>query len=78
MAVARGGSKGWWHELVAEGGGVGLLTLKKRSTAAFLRSVVRILSRITSLSAIACVWGWVLGLWLGVRARGGVVDDVCW
>jgi hypothetical protein len=62
VAGVKGGVKVGYHELVAEGGGVGLLTLKNRSTAAFLRSVVRILSRITSLSAMACASNWVLGL----------------
>ena len=77
MVVAKGGSNGWWHELVVIGGGVRWLTLKKSSTAAFLMSVVRMLSRMTSLSAIACVWGWYFWLYLGVRASGEVVDDVC-
>ena len=63
---------------MTRGGGIGWLTLKKRSTAAFLRSVIRILSRITSLSAIACVWGWGFGLWLGVRVMGEVIEGVCW
>ena len=68
LVVVRGGGNSWWLH-VGVGGGV---TLKKRSTAAFLRSVARMLFRTASLSSQAFVRGRGLGLWLG-----GLGDRKC-